>query len=550
MDAAHDEPRTTVLDVAVVGAGFSGLYLLHRLRAMGLAVKVFDKADGVGGTWHWNRYPGARCDIESFDYCYSFSPQLLAEWRWTERYATQPEILRYLDHVADRLDLRRDIVLRTEIIAARFDAEQTAWVLETGDGDELTARYCVLAIGNLSAVQEPAIPGLDTFTGARYHTARWPTGRVDLVGRRVAVLGTGSSGIQTVTAIAPSVERLFVLQRTPNYSMPAQNRTVSEAERDEVLAGWDTRRRLCEESDAGTPLPPPTRRAVDVTPAEREAAYEEGWRRGGISALSGAFSDMFTSEASNAFAQDFARRRIREIVKDPRVADLLCPHHHIGTKRTCVDTGYFEIFNRDNVELVDLRRSPIQEANPGGIRTSERQIDVDVIVFATGFDAITGAFDQVEIRGRDGVRLSDRWSGGPRTLLGLQTVGFPNLFFVTGPGSPSVLSNMVVSIEQHVDWIARCLQHLRECGAETIEPTPEAEDRWMSHVDALANATLYPRASSWYVGANVPGKPRRFTVYVAGCGPFRHECDDVAADGYRGFTLSGTPGRERRNSSG
>ena len=538
MDEAANVPGTRTVDVAVVGAGFAGLCLLHRLRQSGFSARVFEKGESVGGTWHWNRYPGARCDIESFDYCFSFSPQLLSDWRWTERYAAQPEILRYLDHVADRFDLRRDIALGTEVLSARFDEGRALWTLETSDGGLVDARYCVLAVGNLSAVQPPDFPGLETFAGDWYHTGQWPAEPVDFTNKRVAVIGTGSSGIQTITAVAPVVDRLYVLQRTPNYSMPAHNHDIGEAERVAVLADWERRRRTCEMSDAGTPLPAPTRRAVDVSGAEREAAYEQGWQRGGLSALSGAFTDMFTSEESNFCAQEFARRKIREIVDDESNADLLSPRHHIGTKRTCVDTGYFETFNRDNVELVDVRRSPIQGINVHGIQTVDEQIDVEAIIFAIGFDAITGAVDQIEVRGREGRLLKDHWALGPRTLLGLQTAGFPNLFFVTGPGSPSVLSNMVVSVEQHVDWIAACLDHMQESGYDTIEPTPEAEDAWMSRVDALASATLYPQANSWYLGANLPGKPRAFTVYVAGCGPYRRECDEAVAAGYQGFAMT------------
>ncbi|WP_067793884.1 flavin-containing monooxygenase [Actinomadura formosensis] len=524
-------------DVVVVGAGFAGLYMLHRLRGLGMTVRVIERADDVGGTWYWNRYPGARCDIESIDYCYSFDDALLHEWRWSERYAAQPEILRYLEHVADRFDLRRDIAFGTSVLGAEWDEAGHVWRLRCDDGEIVTATYCVMATGCLSTVKTPDFPGLGSFQGRWFHTGQWPHEPVDFTGGKVAVIGTGSSGIQAIPLIARHAERLYVLQRTPNYSMPAHNRPLTEAELHDALRDHAERRRRCRESESGIPLPPPTDATLDVTPEQRRARYEEGWRRGGISALSAAFTDFFTDEKANRLAQDFARAKIREIVRDPEVAELLCPTHHIGTKRTCTDTGYFETYNRDGVELVDVRSDPIEEITPTGVRTRDRHIDVDVIVFAIGFDAITGALTEIDIRGTGGRALTDTWAHGPRTLLGLQTAGFPNLFMVTGPGSPSVLSNMVVSIEQHVDWIADCLAHLRERGVDRIEATPAAQERWMAHVADLAAHTLYPKANSWYVGVNIPGKPRTFMPYVAGCGQYRRECDEIVAAGYAGFTL-------------
>lgn len=526
-------------DVIVVGAGFSGLAMLHHLREIGLSARVLERGSGVGGTWFWNRYPGARCDIESADYCYSFSDDLVREWRWSERYAAQPEILRYLEHVADRFDLRRDIDLNTEVVSAHFDDEAARWTVTTRAGDVHRAQFLVMATGNLSLPKTPDIEGLHSFEGEWLHTGLWPHDPVDLSGRRVAVVGTGSSGIQAIPHLAEEAEHLVVLQRTPNYSMPAVNRPVSDDEWRSSVEGFAERRAVCEGSDAGTPLPPASDRAVDVSPAERHERYEQGWARGGISSLSGAFSDMFSSEESNLYAQEFARAKIRNEVHDPAVAEALCPTHHIGTKRTCVDTRYFDTYNRPNVELVDLRAHPIERITPSGIRVEGREISVDIIVFAVGFDAITGALAEIDIRGRGGVSLSESWVDGPRTLLGLQTAGFPNLFLVTGPGSPSVLSNMVVSIEQHVDWIADCLAHLRAGGHRSIEASRGAQDEWMQHVTELADATLYPQASSWYLGSNVSGKPRVFNVYVAGCGQYRDECDSVVADGYRGFVIDG-----------
>jgi cation diffusion facilitator CzcD-associated flavoprotein CzcO len=528
---------TRELDAVVVGAGFSGLYALHRLRALGLSVRVLERGAGVGGTWFFNRYPGARCDIESVDYCYSFSEELLDEWEWSERYAAQPEILRYLNHVADRFGLRRDIQLETEVTAARWVQERSRWTLTTAAGETLSARWCVMASGCLSSVKRPAFTGLDAFEGEWFHTARWPTDGVDFTGRRVAVIGTGSTGIQAIPWIASQAEHLYVFQRTPNYSMPAQNRPLDPQLVRDIRRTYAQRRRLAEESDAGVPFPPPERSAHDVTPQQRRRMYEAGWRRGGINALSYAFTDFFTSAEANHTAAEFAREKIREIVHDPAVAEALSPRQHIGTKRTCVDTGYYETYNRDNVELIDLRHTPIEEITATGVRTVGSEYAVDCIVFAIGFDAMTGALLDIDIRGVADRSLREHWAEGPRTLLGLASAGFPNMFIVTGPGSPSVLSNMVVSIEQHVDWIVECIVELGRRGVERIEASEDAEQAWMRHVAELADATLYPVANSWYVGANIPGKPRVFMPYVGGCGAYRRDCDEVAARGYAGFTL-------------
>jgi cation diffusion facilitator CzcD-associated flavoprotein CzcO len=525
------------IDVAVVGAGFAGLYMLHRLRGLGLRTRVFERGADVGGTWFWNTYPGARCDIESIDYCYSFSKELLAEWTWTERYATQPEILRYLHHVADRFDLRRDIQLNTRVTSLRYDEPRNRWLVSTDTGEMVSARHCVLAVGNLSAEKRPDFAGLESFPGEWYHTARWPADGVEFQGKRVGIIGTGSTAIQAVPQIAKQAAGVYVFQRTPNYSMPAQNRPLRPGELREVLRGYGERRRAAEQSDAGVPVAPPERSALEVTPGERQRMYEAGWRRGGINALSYAFTDFFTDERANFTAQEFARAKIREIVRDRSVADALCPAHHIGTKRTCVDIGYFETYNRDHVNLVDVRTSPIRRVTARGLETTAGEYRLDVIVFAIGFDAITGALLDIDIRGRGGESLAGKWSRGPRSYLGLCVAGFPNLFIVTGPGSPSVLSNMVVSIEQHVDWIADCLGYLEGRGLGRIEASPGAEEAWGNHVSEIANATLYPRASSWYVGANIPGKPRVFMPYVGGCGTYRRECENAAARGYQGFIL-------------
>jgi cyclohexanone monooxygenase len=536
-------------DAIVVGAGFAGLYALHRLRSAGFSVRVLERGSGVGGTWFWNRYPGARCDIESVDYCYSFSEGLLDEWQWSERYATAPEIRRYLNYVADRFDLRRDIQLETEVLGARYEDRLDRWTITTSTDEELRARWCVMCLGCLSTIKRPDFPGLERFEGEWFHTARWPSEEVDFSGRRVAVIGTGSSAIQAIPQIARQASRLYVFQRTPNYSMPAHNGPLDPDLARAIRRDYAQRRRMAERSDAGVPFPAPTKKAFDVTPQERRRMYEEGWQRGGINALSYAFTDYFTDEAANNTAAEFTREKIRETVRDPRVAQLLSPPQHIGTKRTCVDIGYYETYNRDNVELIDVRRAPIQEMTPLGVRTAEAEYPVDAIVFATGFDAMTGSLLAIDIRGSGGRALREHWAHGPRTYLGLALAGFPNMFTVTGPGSPSVLSNMVVSIEQHVNWIADCLEELRRHGIARIEATPEAEESWVRHVAELADATLYPVANSWYVGANIPGKPRVFMPYVAGCGAYRRECDDVSAGGYTGFLLGGSGAAQARLSS-
>ena len=538
MTQIHPTDDAPDFDVVVVGAGFTGLYSLFRLRELGFSVRVVERASNVGGTWFWNRYPGARCDIESIDYSFSFSDELRDEWVWTERYATQPEILSYLNHVADRFDLRRDIDFGTEVVEASFDEVHDCWTVTTADGSSLTARFCVLGVGNLSKPKVPQFDGLDDFRGDWYQTSSWPASGVDFTGKTVAIIGTGSTGIQAIPQIAAQAEQLFVLQRTPSYSVPARNRPLSAEELQAANRDYGVRRQICERSDAGVPIPPPALCTFGVSEAERTEMYEAGWERGGINALSYAFNDFFTSPEANELAQKFARHKIGSIVRDPAVAARLMPKTHIGTRRTCVDTGYFETYNRDNVRLVDVAADPIVSIGEDGIRTKGAHISVDVIVFALGFDAMTGAIGAIHIQGAGGRILRDEWAEGPRAYLGLASHHFPNLFMVTGPGSPSVLSNMVVSIEQHVDWIAACLAALRERGATRIEATLDAQGSWADHVNELANATLYPQATSWYLGANIPGKPRVFMPYVGGVGVYRDECDAVADGGYTGFSIS------------
>jgi cyclohexanone monooxygenase len=536
--ASGTEPAEE-LDAVVVGAGFAGLYALYRLRGLGLSVRVYEAGAGVGGTWYWNRYPGARCDVESLEYSYSFSEELEQDWDWSDRYATQPEILRYIDHVADRFDLRRDIQLETRVVSAAYDEASGRWVVETDRGDRVAATFVVMAAGCLSAWQIPTFAGLDSFEGEWYHTGNWPHEPVEFAGKRVGVIGTGSTGIQAVPIIAQEASELFVFQRTPNFSVPARNRPLDPGLVQQTKADYREHRRTARESPFALDIVAPDRSALDDAPEQRRQRYEAAWERGGPFGLLFAYTDVVTNEDANRTIAEFVRAKIRETVEDPEVAELLAPKDYpFGTKRLCVDTDYYETFNRDNVTLVDVRSQPIEEITPKGLRAGGKEYELDVIVFATGFDAVTGALLNIDIRGRDGLTLREKWADGPRTYLGIQIAGFPNLFTVTGPGSPSVLSNMIVSIEQHVDWIADCLLYLREHDLETIEATVAAEDGWVETVNELADETLFPKANSWYVGANIPGKPRVFLPYVGGFGRYRETCDDIAARGYEGFALS------------
>jgi cation diffusion facilitator CzcD-associated flavoprotein CzcO len=531
------ERATGPFDAVIVGAGFAGLYMLHRLRGLGLSARVYEAGRGIGGTWFWNRYPGARCDVESMDYSYSFSDDLQQEWKWTERYASQPEILSYINHVADRFDLRRDIQLETRVTAALFNEATNRWAIQTDRGDRVSAQFCIMATGCLSDAQVPKIEGLETFEGAWYHTGHWPHEGVDFTGQRVGVIGTGSSAIQSIPIIAKQAAQLFVFQRTPNFSIPARNAPLDSEYERRVKSSYAEFRRQARESRVGFVVEGTDQSALEVSPEERQREYESRWNRGGLG-FNATFADLLTDKAANDTAAEFFRAKIQAIVRDAAVAELLSPRDYpVGTKRLCVDTNYYDTFNRDNVTLVDLRRAPIEAITPHGLRTPEAEYELDSIVFATGFDAMTGALLSIDIRGRTGTMLREKWAAGPRTYLGVATAGFPNLFTITGPGSPSVLSNMIVSIEQHVDWIADCLVYLREHDLGGIEANVEAEDEWVAHVNEVGHATLYPLASSWYMGANVPGKPRIFMPYVGGVGVYRQKCDDVAAKGYEGFTL-------------
>lgn len=543
MDIGSTSPSPDRVDAVVVGAGAAGIYQLHRLREQGLRTRVFEAGDDIGGTWFWNRYPGARCDIESLSYSYSFSPELDQEWVWSEKYATQPEILRYLHHVADRFGLRRDITLRTRVTRAVYDEESRHWEVFTDTGERVIARFVVMAAGCSSTPKDPGVPGAASFAGDTYHTARWPREDVDFAGRRVAVIGTGSSGVQLIPEIAGRAAELTVFQRTAAFTLPARNRPIGAAELAEHKARYPWFRAEQRRSKGGSVVELPTLSALEVSAAERTAAYESAWQAGVLSAMLRSYTDLLVDERANETAAEFIRAKIRAAVADPETAERLSPRGFaFGTKRPCLDTDYYATFNEPHVRLVDLGRTPIEEITAKGVRTSEREWPADAIVFATGFDSFTGSLTAVDIVGKGGARLKDRWAAGPRSYLGLMSAGFPNLFTVTGPLSPSVLTNMMVSIEQHVEWITDCVGYLREHGVAEIDTTPEAEEEWGAHVAELAAGTLYPTAASWYTGANVPGKARVFMAYVGGLDRYRAKCAAVAEAGYEGFVLSGRTG--------
>jgi cyclohexanone monooxygenase len=543
--AARDDGAQ--FDVIVVGAGFAGMYLLHRLRGMGLTARVYESGTSVGGTWYWNRYPGARCDAESLAYSYSFSRELEQEWSWSERYATQPEILRYAEHVAARFDLKRDMRFERRVTRAQWDDAAGRWTIETDRGDRASARFCVMATGCLSVPQEPSIPGLREFARELHWASKWPHQPVDFSGKRVGVIGTGSSAIQAIPVIAETAGHLTVFQRTPNFSVPAVNAPLDPAFVDAFKQNYPQHRQkhrlglgagfgdLQVDPHDGMPV---YETAAGRSEAEVRAALESFWHIGGARFCS-AIADTLMNEATNHLVAEFVREKIRAVVTDPETAAALCPTSHpIGTKRICVDTGYFETFNRPNVKLVDIAKRPIERITATGVQIRGGDFhELDMLVMATGFDAMTGALLRIDVRGAQGAKLGEKWAAGPRSYLGLGVAGFPNLFMITGPGSPSVLSNMLVSIEQHVDWTLDCIDWMRKRGYGRIEATSQAEQDWVAHVNEVANGTLLPKAGSWYMGANIPGKPRVFMPYAAGVGPYREICDRVAANEYEGFAF-------------
>ncbi len=541
MPATHNNAASTAFDAIVIGAGVGGLYALYCLRdKLGMRVHVLEAGADVGGTWYWNRYPGCRCDVESLEYSFSFDDALQQDWSWPERYGNQPEILEYVGHVADRFDLRRDIQYNTRVTSATYDRASNRWTVQTSAGEQFSAPICVMATGNLSVPRVPDFKGLQSFRGCSYHTGRWPHEPVNFTALRVGVIGTGSSGVQSIPIIARQARHLTVFQRTANFILPAKNGPMDKALEARHKAEYPERRRAAYDTPFGIAgYPSPIKSALDASSQEREAMYERKWAEGGSISFLYSYKDLLTSKEANDTAAEFVRKKIRSIVKDPATAELLCPNNHpIGTKRLVLDTGYYETYNRDNVTLVNARKAPIREITPNGLRTTETGYELDVIVFATGFDAMTGALKEIDVRTTDGRSLTADWAHGPYTMLGIMCAGFPNMFMITGPGSPGVKSQMILSCEQHVDWIVNCLTHMGANGIAAIEPTEEAQTAWTRHVADVANATLYPLANSWYMGANIPGKPRVFMPYVGGVHTYKRKCDEIAAKGYEGFIMA------------
>jgi len=530
---------TAHYDAVIVGAGFSGLYQLHCLRdQLGMSAVVVEKGEQIGGTWYWNRYPGARCDSESHAYCYSFSEELMQGWEYSERYPGPEEVCQYLDYVADRLDLKRDIRFNTCVTAADYDETDNLWHVHTENGNTYSARFLITAVGCLSSTNVPSISGLEQFKGDWYHTGQWPHDGVDFRGKRVGQIGTGSTGIQAAPVIAETAQQLTVFQRTANYSVPAHNQPLTAEFQTWVKQNLTEIQRTVRASHNGHPWELSARKALDVNDAERLELYEEAWKIGGLR-FRATFQDLVADQAANDTAAEFIKNKIRGIVKDPRKAEILSDiDHPYAAKRPPIDSFYFETFNKDHVDVVDIRAIPIEEITQSGIRTSDNEYPLDIIVFATGFDAMTGSLLRLNITGKNAQTLDNAWSSGPRNYLGLQVAGFPNMFTITGPGSPSVLCNMPVAIEQHVEWIRDCIAYIDKKGVDTIEATESSMDDWVRHVNDTANATLLPKAThSWYLGANIPGKPRVFMPYPGGMVKYRNICDEIAADNYRGFDL-------------
>ncbi|MES2508491.1 MAG: NAD(P)/FAD-dependent oxidoreductase [Pseudomonadota bacterium] len=528
-------------DALVVGAGFAGLYMVHRLRKQGMRVRVLEAADDVGGTWYWNRYPGARCDVESLEYSFSFDEALQQEWTWSERYAAQPEILKYIQHVAERFDLRRDIEFNSRVSDAEFDPSINTWTVVTENKKQFTGRFLVMASGCLSNAKVPDVPGLSSFKGRWFHTGFWPHGGMDFSGERVGVVGTGSTGIQVIPLVARQAAHLHVFQRTANYSVPLRNGPVDAAVERTIKADYARLREKARHCPSGVArFPNPESGALELPEAERLQVYDERWNFGGIS-FARAFNDTVTSKAANDLMRAYLVPRMLAGVKDAEVRAKLTPTYAVGTKRLCGDTGYFDTYNRDNVTLVDIKKAPIVAVTEAGIQTSDAHYPLDAIVFATGFDAITGPLLAVNMRVRGGTDLNTLWAQGPRAYLGLMVAGLPNLFTITGPGSPSVLSNVVVSVEQHVEWICDCLAHMRTAGLDRIDAKKSAQDEWAQHVDDIARKSLMPDTNSWYMGANIPGKPRMFMPYMGGVGVYRRKCNEIASAGYTGFSFSHSP---------
>lgn len=527
----------TDVDVVIVGAGFGGLYALHKMRQCGFTAQVYEAGGDVGGTWYWNRYPGCRCDIESIHYSYQFDNDLQQEWVWTERYATQPEILKYIQHVAERFDLHKDITFNTRVSSATWQHDDARWLVEMETGEKVLAKFCIMATGPLSVPNMPSFEGLETFTGDTYHTGLWPHEGVDFTGKRVAVIGTGSSSIQSIPHIAAQADHLTVFQRTANYAIPAANRPLAPGELEAVKAQYPELRAKGKKYPTTIPVDPAGPSALAVSDEERERIYEEWWQDKGLM-FQATFADLLFNDDANDTVSDFVRGKIRSLVDDPAVADILTPKNPFGCKRMCVDTDYYKTFNRENVTLVGVSDTPIDRIVPNGVLVGDDIHKVDAIIFATGYDAMTGAMAKMHICGRDGLVLRDKWGEGPSSYLGLAVQGFPNLFTINGPGSPSALVNMVTGIEHHVDWIADCLTHLRETESSAIEAGKQAEEAWVEHNREVGNASLRSACDSWYMGANVPGKPRVFMPYLGGFPVYAEKCETVVRNGYEGFLIS------------
>lgn len=530
-------PKSEV-DALIVGAGFSGMYMLYALLKLGLNVCVVEEGTDVGGTWYWNRYPGARCDIVSMDYSYSFSDELQQEWNWTHKYSTQEQILEYAAYVTEKFDLREHMEFGTKVLSADYDEAIKRWYVVTDGNLNYSTKYLILATGTLSSVNKPNFEGLDSYEGEWYATGRWPKHAVNFDGKTVGVIGTGSSAIQAIPVIAEQAKQLTVFQRTANYSVPAHNRLLDSDEIANIKANYSDYRAVAKQNRAGNAFARiGTQSALEVDERERNKEYEQRWREGGLG-FGAAYTDLGTSADANETAAEFVRAKIRELVHDPQTASLLSPRNTIGCKRLCADTNYFETYNRSNVRLIDLQQDPIQHLLPGGIQTLNNVFSLDVIVFAIGFDAMTGALLAIDIKGKNDKKLKDKWIDGPRSYLGLLTAGFPNMFTITGPGSPSVLTNMFSAIEQHVNWTTQCIKFMQESGYTEIEAQSEAENQWMDHVEEVANQTLRYTCNSWYVGANIPGKKRVFMPYAGGIPLYIEKCDEIVSAGYKGFRLA------------
>jgi cation diffusion facilitator CzcD-associated flavoprotein CzcO len=533
---------TTDFDAVIIGAGFAGLYMLHSLRdKLGLSARVLEAGNGVGGTWYWNRYPGARCDSPSYIYCYTFDRNLVQEWEWSERYPEQDEILRYLEHCADRFDLKPDIDFGKRVNSTVFDEKTNRWTVRTEQGDEYTARYVIAATGCLTASNMPKIKGIESFKGKMYHTSRWPHGGVDFTARRVAVIGTGATGVQAIPMIALQAKHLTVFQRTPAYCVPARNGKIDPEMTKARKANYDAVTDNIRKSFFGFELNFIPKSVLDTSPEEREREFDRMWDQGGFEFWLGNYHDMFFDKRANEIVTDYIRRKIRSTVNDPAVAEKLIPNYPYGTKRQPLDTNYYETFNKRNVLLVDAKADgPIEQITPLGIRAGGKEYEFDIIVLATGFDAMTGALKNLNIQGRGDRSLTQLWEDGPETYLGLTVAGFPNLFAITGPQSPSAFSNVPVSVEQHVEWITECIAHMRRNNLTTIEATQHAQEQWGEHVIDLVSKTLVPGTDSWYMGSNIPGKAKKFLAYIGpeGVGGYRRTCDEVVAKGYEGFVFA------------